>query len=120
MSKKTVYIGGLAEQVNEETLLSSFGTFGDISDVQLPKETDQPTKHRGYAFITYNEEEDAEDAIDNMNLNEFHGNVISVNFAKAQKISTNDTRRPIWETDAWLQVHNTAAQPDPQAGEDSL
>lgn len=31
------------------------------------------TKHRGYAFITFTEEDDADDAIDNMNLNEVHG-----------------------------------------------
>lgn len=70
------------------------------------------TKHRGYAFITFTEEDDADDAIDNMNLNEVHGNVITVNVAKAQKILPNDARRPIWETDAWLQEHNTAASED--------
>ncbi|EDP43715.1 hypothetical protein MGL_1928 [Malassezia globosa CBS 7966] len=77
--------------MNESSLLSIFSTFGDISDVQLPRQTDQVSKHRGYAFITYTQEEDAEDAMDNMNLNELHG--------------------------AWLQEHNTAAQDaDPQAG----
>jgi len=72
--------------MNESSLLSIFSTFGDISDVQLPRQTDQGacvmfmpltcmsvSKHRGYAFITYTQEEDAEDAMDNMNLNELHG-----------------------------------------------
>ncbi|WFD25656.1 hypothetical protein MNAN1_000620 [Malassezia nana] len=53
---------------------------------------------------------DAEDAIDNMHMNEWYGSILTVNVAKAQKIIANDTRRPIWETDAWLQEHNTAAQ----------
>lgn len=98
--------------MTEASLFALFSTFGDISDIQLPKETDHATKHRGYAFITFTEEDDADDAIDNMNLNEVHGNVITVNVAKAQKILPNDTRRPIWETDAWLQEHNTAASED--------
>ena len=72
--------------MNESSLLSIFSTFGDISDVQLPRQTDQGvcvmfmpltcmsvSKHRGYAFITYTQEEDAEDAMDNMNLNELLG-----------------------------------------------
>lgn len=29
--------------------------------------------HRGYAFITYSNVEDAEDAIDNMHMNEWYG-----------------------------------------------
>ena len=90
--------------MNESSLLSIFSTFGDISDVQLPRQTDQgawPT-----SLIQ---------------------RVITVNLAKAQKVVSNDSRRPIWETDvsihmlntrqAWLQEHNTAAQDaDPQAG----
>lgn len=76
------YTGGLDAQVTEASLLALFSTFGDISDIQLPKETDHgtcvlahlvATKHRGYAFITFTEEDDADDAIDNMNLNEVHG-----------------------------------------------
>lgn len=76
------YAGGLDAQVTEESLLALFSTFGDINDIQLPKETDHgtcvfihhaATKHRGYAFITFTQEDDADDAMDNMNLNEVHG-----------------------------------------------
>lgn len=67
--------------MNDELLLSFFSTFGDITDIQLPRETENGmlssltsvSKHRGYAFITYANEEDAEDAIDNMHLNEWYG-----------------------------------------------
>lgn len=42
-------------------------------------------KHRGFAFVTYASPADAQDAIDNMDLNELHGRVIKVNIARPFK-----------------------------------
>jgi hypothetical protein len=42
-------------------------------------------KHRGFAFVTYSSAADAQDAIDNMDLNELHGRVIKVNLARPMK-----------------------------------
>ena len=42
-------------------------------------------KHRGFAFITFTQALDAQDAIDNMDMNEFRGRVLKVNLAKPQK-----------------------------------
>lgn len=48
---------------------------------------DQATqKHRGFAFITYFEKEDAAAAMDNMHNGELYGRVLTVNFAQPQKI----------------------------------
>jgi peptidyl-prolyl isomerase E (cyclophilin E) len=44
-------------------------------------------KHRGYGFVTFSNQADALDAIDNMDMNEFHGKVVKVNLAKPQKIT---------------------------------
>ena len=35
-SKKLLYVGGLAEEVDEKTLYNAFIPFGDVVDVQLP------------------------------------------------------------------------------------
>ena len=43
------------------------------------------TKHRGFAFVTYSSSADAQDAIDNMDLNELNGRVLRVNLAKPMK-----------------------------------
>lgn len=43
------------------------------------------SKHRGFGFITYASPADAQDAIDNMDLNELRGKVIKVNLARPMK-----------------------------------
>lgn len=80
---------------------------GDIVEVQLPPAATNPTsdsgtpqppvrlkcsdphskepKHRGFAFVTYASPADAQDAIDNMDLNELRGRVIKVNIARPFK-----------------------------------
>lgn len=63
--KKTVYVGGLTEDVDEKVLRAAFIPFGDISEVQIPIDY-QTEKHRGFAFIDYELPEDAQAAIDNM------------------------------------------------------
>lgn len=42
-------------------------------------------KHRGFAFVTYSSPADAQDAIDNMDLNEMRGKVLKVNLARPMK-----------------------------------
>ena len=46
-NKKILYVGGLAEEVNEKILHSSFVVFGDVLDVNIP--IDYATnQHRGF------------------------------------------------------------------------
>ncbi|KAG6909690.1 hypothetical protein DXG01_015891 [Tephrocybe rancida] len=88
-SKKTVFVGGIADDVDEAIIYESFSTFGDIIEVQLPSAATNPNqddgKHRGFAFVTYSSSADAQDAIDNMDLNELRGKVIKVNLARPMK-----------------------------------
>ena len=42
-------------------------------------------KHRGFAFVTFASSADAQDAIDNMDLNELKGRVLKVNLARQVK-----------------------------------
>lgn len=46
---------------------------------------DADSKHRGFAFVTYSSPADAQDAIDNMDLNELNGRVLRVNLARPMK-----------------------------------
>ncbi|XP_060523881.1 peptidyl-prolyl cis-trans isomerase E [Cylas formicarius] len=101
--KRTIYVGGLAEEVDEKILKAAFIPFGDIVDIQMPLDYESE-KHRGFAFVEFESVEDAAAAIDNMNDSELFGRTIRVNIAKPQKIKEGSTR-PVWSEDSWLQEH---------------
>jgi peptidyl-prolyl isomerase E (cyclophilin E) len=85
VQKNTLYVGGLAEEVNESILHAAFIPFGDIKDVKTP--LDQATqKHRSFGFVTFLEREDASAAMDNMDGAELYGRVLTVNYALPEKI----------------------------------
>ncbi|KAL4707651.1 hypothetical protein ACJJTC_007001 [Scirpophaga incertulas] len=102
-SKRTVYVGGLAEEVDDKVLNAAFVPFGDLVDVQIPIDYESE-KHRGFAFVEFENAEDAAAAIDNMNDSELFGRTIRVNIAAPQKIKEG-SMRPVWSDDAWLQKH---------------
>lgn len=64
-AKRTIYVGGLAEEVDEKVLNAAFIPFGDLVDIQMPIDYESE-KHRGFAFIEFESPEDAAAAIDNM------------------------------------------------------
>ncbi|KAF7294916.1 RNA-binding domain-containing protein [Mycena indigotica] len=120
-NKKTVFVGGVGEEIDEAAIYEQFSTFGDIIEVQLPSAATNPalqaeSKHRGFAFVTYSSAADAQDAIDNMDLNEFHGKVIKVNLARPSKGLTQqpDGTRAIWESEQYMQLYGN--QPGTQNG----
>ncbi|KAH9952225.1 RNA-binding domain-containing protein [Amylocystis lapponica] len=128
-TKKTVFVGGIGDDVNEGVLFDNFSTFGssililrlsssdelvsagDIIDVQVPLAATNPSqeaeaKHRGFAFVTYASPADAQDAIDNMDLNELNGRVLRVNLARPMKGPTQGAgNRAIWESEDWLKQY---------------
>jgi len=67
--KKTVYVGGLAEEVDEKVVKAAFIPFGDLVDVQIPLDY-ETEKHRGFAFVEFELQEDAKAAIENMKESE--------------------------------------------------
>ena len=84
-SEISCWAGGLEENATEAVVHAAFIPFGDIKDISMP--LDQSTqKHRGFAFITYFEKEDAAAAMDNMHNGELYGRVLTVNYAQPQKI----------------------------------
>lgn len=68
--KRTIYVGGLADEVTEKLISDAFIPFGDIADIQMPVDYESQ-RHRGFAFIEYETAEDAAAAIDNMVSNIF-------------------------------------------------
>ncbi|KAH9478714.1 Peptidyl-prolyl cis-trans isomerase E [Psilocybe cubensis] len=113
-TKKTVFVGGISDDTDETALYESFSTFGDILEVQIPPPANQhqnpapdAPKHRGFAFVTYTSTADAQDAIDNMDMNELKGRVLKVNLARPMKTAAANLNgnRAIWESEEWLKEH---------------
>lgn len=101
--KATVYVGGLATVVTVATLHDAFLPFGDIADVSLPKNENPNSKatepHRGFAYVEFEDADDAKEAIDNMDQSEFFGRIIKVTAAKAPKSADEGlgSKKALWE-----------------------
>eukprot|EP00656_Telonema_subtile_P043376 TRINITY_DN49738_c0_g1_i2.p1 TRINITY_DN49738_c0_g1~~TRINITY_DN49738_c0_g1_i2.p1 ORF type:complete len:173 (-),score=45.98 TRINITY_DN49738_c0_g1_i2:359-877(-) len=93
--KRTVYVGGLDEHVDESILKSAFVPFGDVTTVNVPLEhTTQ--KHRGFGFVTFEFKEDAKEAMENMNNSELFGRVLRVNVARPQRARAEGSGKAVW------------------------
>jgi len=122
-TKKTIFVGGISDDTDETTLYEAFYTFGDVIEVQLPPPATQhlqnpnpnDPKHRGFGFVTFSSSADAQDAIDNMDMNELKGRVLKVNLARpVANVTLNpQSNKAIWESEEWLQEH---VKPLSQAG----
>lgn len=106
--------------MTDDILRAAFIPFGEVTDVNLPMdnsscERDHPSsdplarhtltcpaplaaKHKGFAFVQFEDRHDAADAIDNMNNAELFGRVLRVNVAKPS--ATVGGHRPVWESHA--------------------
>ncbi|KAI8903814.1 peptidyl-prolyl cis-trans isomerase E [Gorgonomyces haynaldii] len=94
-SKTTLFVGGLVPEVTTEILHAAFIPFGDIVRVQLAMNQEN-TKHRGFAFIEYELEEDCKAAIENMHQSELLGFLIKVNLARQGKYHEMQ-ERAVWD-----------------------
>ncbi len=76
-----LYIGNLSFDVTEEALKKAFSEFGSIEEAIII--TDKFSgRSKGFAFITFSKDKDAEEAIKKMNGKEFEGRNLRVSEAK--------------------------------------
>lgn len=101
--KATVHVSGLATVATIATLHDAFLPFGDIADVTLPKNENPNSSatepHRGFAYVEFENADDAKEAIDNMDQSEFFGRVIKVTAAKIPKSADEGlgSKKAVWE-----------------------
>lgn len=110
-------MGGLSPQVTVANVHDAFIPFGDIADVSLPKNErhgknnrtngadeesgaaePEASGHRGFAYVEYEDADDAKEAIDNMDKSEFFGRSIKVTAAKPPKTSNEGlgSKKALW------------------------
>jgi RNA recognition motif-containing protein len=76
-----IYVGNLHYKVDEDTLREIFEEYGEVSAVKIV--TDNVTrKSKGFGFVTMNDENNAKQAIEELNEGELMGRKIIVNQAR--------------------------------------
>jgi len=78
MSK--LFIGGLAWHTDDTTLRTKFEEFGQVEEAIVVKDRDTG-RSRGFGFVRFTQEADAESAVTAMNNVEFDGRTIRVDKA---------------------------------------
>jgi len=75
-----IYVGNLSWNTTDETLRSAFSGFGNVLDCIVMKEP-QTGRSRGFGFVTYGTQAEADAAIQSMNDQELDGRRLRVNVA---------------------------------------
>jgi cold-inducible RNA-binding protein len=83
MSTK-LYIGNLAWGTNTDRLREAFSAFGEVTDaiVMVDRESG---RSRGFGFVTFSNEQQANDAVSRMNDQDLDGRRIRVALAAARE-----------------------------------
>jgi nucleolin len=79
---RRVYVGNLDYGTSDDTLSEIFSEFGDIEYCAHLSEREDPSRKRGFGFITFSEKSSAEAAVDNLDGLEVDGRSIRVNIAQ--------------------------------------
>jgi len=81
---KKLYVGNLPYSVTEDTLNDWFGAFGSVQSTRII--TDRDTgRSKGFGFVEFATDEEAEKAIADMNGKEMDGRALTVNEARPQE-----------------------------------
>lgn len=81
---KKLFVGSLAWGTSDQNLRDAFEPFGEVTDAKVI--TDRDTgRSRGFGFVTFSSEEDADAAIEAMHGAELDGRNIAVNEAQDKR-----------------------------------
>ena len=100
--KKILYVGGIEDSVTQEILFAAFIPFGDIKEVSIPRDFSAEAKAKGFAFVEFEEEEDAAEAMFNMEGSELCGRVIRCSYAKPMA-NTGGGNKAVWTNEEWYE-----------------
>jgi len=83
MSSAKVYVGNLSWNTTDDTLREAFSQFGSVVDSIVMRDRDTG-RSRGFGFVTYGSEQEAQAAISGLHDQELDGRRIKVNIANAR------------------------------------
>jgi len=77
---RKLYVGNLDFRTDDRDLRDKFTRYGKVTDIFVPR--DGRGDSRGFAFITFEDKRDAEDAVDGMHDSRLDGRRITCNIAR--------------------------------------
>jgi peptidyl-prolyl isomerase E (cyclophilin E) len=95
-SRRAIYVGGIAEEVNSTILRAAFIPFGPVKAIELPMDYAKGI-HKSFAFVEFEDPDDAEEAIYNMDGAELMGKTLSVSLAQANQM--RQSNKAVWSSD---------------------
>ena len=79
-----IYVGNLHFDLNEDELKKAFEEYGEVSTVKII--TDKATgRSRGFGFVEMVNDDEAKEAIDNLNGTDIKGRKVNVNQAREKE-----------------------------------
>lgn len=91
MQQNKLFVGNLAFTATEADVEAIFSEYGALDEVRLITDRDSG-RSRGFAFVTFSAQQDAESALE-MNGKEMNGRNMVVNIAKEKTASRSGGRR---------------------------
>lgn len=83
MSTK-IFVGNLNFQATEQELQDFLSSYGAVQEVFMPKDR-ETGKPRGFAFVTFEDDAAAQEALRDLNGKEFSGRPLTVNEARPKE-----------------------------------
>lgn len=83
MAKK-LFVGGLSFNTTDEGLRQAFGAFGTLEEAKVITDRESG-RSRGFGFVSFSNEEDAERALQQMNGTELDERTIRVDHANERQ-----------------------------------
>lgn len=102
-SRRHLYVGGLSREIEDESVVRAvFVPFGEVLSLSMPVDA-MTQKHRGFAFVEFEDPSDAAEALDNLHKAELYGSVLKVTFSKPPKQGA--AGKAVWADDEYIKEH---------------
>lgn len=88
MSKK-LFVGSLAWGTTDDTLQAHFATVGTVASAKVVTDRDSG-RSRGFGFVEFDDDKEADAAIEKLNNSELDGRTITVNEARPKEDRPRD------------------------------
>lgn len=88
-----LYVGNLSYDCSVQDLTDYFSQVGSLEDTYIVNDRNTG-RSRGFAFVTFSSDEEANKAIEKFNEQEFMGRNLSVRIAQEKQERRNNTSNP--------------------------